>query len=107
MDKETFRLQYLLDEVANLYDPALGGDLITAIDGAAIKTMEDLIAYLADQTKVGQKVTLEARPAQTETAQDTPAANSASGTKPGQEVKLNILRNGQEQTLAVTLAEHP
>jgi S1-C subfamily serine protease len=168
--------------------------------------MEDLIAYLADQTKVGQKVTLtllrggkeqalevtlEARPAQTETAQNTSAANSASGAwlgiagqpltaeinkemdlsatqtgvlveqvqagspadqaglqgsfkpvllngqrvlvggdvitaidgqaianfeelktyiqgaKPGQEVKLTILRNGQEQTLPVTLAEHP
>jgi serine protease Do len=184
----------------------VGGDLITAIDGAAVKTMEDLIAFLADQTKVGQKVTLtllrggkeqalevtlEARPVQTETAQNTPAANTVSGAwlgiagqpltaeinkemnlsasqtgvlveqvqagspadqaglqgsfkplllngqrvlvggdvitaidgqaltnfdelkafiqsaRPGQEVKLTILRDGQEQTLSVTLEAHP
>src|SRR5258706_9277666 len=36
----------------------IGGDLITAIDGAPIKTMDDLIAYLADHTNINQKVTL-------------------------------------------------
>ena len=62
----------------------VGGDVITAIDGNPVKTMDDLIVYLADHTEIGQKVTLtvlragkettvdvtlEARPAQTETTQ--------------------------------------
>lgn len=36
----------------------VGGDVIIAVDGQAIKSMEDLIAYLSDHTEVGQKVTL-------------------------------------------------
>jgi S1-C subfamily serine protease len=61
----------------------IGGDVITAINGQPIAKMDDLIAYLADQTEVGQsvtltvlrggqaislKATLAARPAQTETS---------------------------------------
>jgi serine protease Do len=185
---------------------SIGGDLITAIDGAPVKSMDDVIAYLADHTKVGQKVTLtilragkeqkvdvtlQARPASTAAPQTannnnvsqpawlgiageplTPDINKQmnlpnnqtgvlveqvqSGSpadqgglqgsfkpvlingqrvlvggdvitaidgnsianfndlqafiqnaKPGQEVKLTILRDGKEQTLAVTLAAHP
>ena len=36
----------------------VGGDVIIAIDGSPVKTMDDLIAYLTDQTTVGQKVSL-------------------------------------------------
>jgi 2-alkenal reductase len=55
----------------------VGGDLITAIDGSPIKTIEDVIAYLADHTNVGQKVT------------------------------LTILRSGKEQSVDVTLQARP
>ena len=184
----------------------VGGDVITAIDGSPVKSMDDIIAYLADHTDIGQKValtilrggkeksievTLEARPAKTETKQTNTTVNSQTpvwlgiagqpltpeinkemnlpaeqtgilieqvqsggpadqagmhgsfkpvlingqrvliggdvitaidGTsianfddlqaylqnaKPGQQVKLTILRDGKEQTLSATLAEHP
>lgn len=184
----------------------IDGDVITAIDRSPIKTMDDLITYLADHTDINQKVTLtilragkeksvdvtlEARPAKTATAQANIATNSQTpvwlgiagqpltseinkemnlsdsqtgilveqvqagspadqaglhgsfkpvlingqrvliggdvitaidGTsfanfddlqaylqnaKPGQQVKLTILRDGSEQTLTATLAEHP
>lgn len=55
----------------------VGGDVITAIDGQSIKTFDDLVAYLARATQVNQKVT------------------------------LTILRNGQTQTVQVTLAARP
>ena len=55
----------------------VGGDVITAIDNQAVKTFDDLAAYLATSTKVGQAV------------------------------KLTILRNGQQQSLSVTLAARP
>ena len=55
----------------------IGGDVIIAIDGQAIKRMDDLIAYLNDNTKVGQKVS------------------------------VTILRNGQQQNVDVTLAARP
>jgi len=48
----------------------IGGDLITAIDGAPIKTMDDLIAYLADHTNINQKVTLTVLRAGKETSVD-------------------------------------
>ena len=54
-----------------------GGDLITSIDGQETKTIEDLIAYLAVNTQVGQKAT------------------------------LSILRDGKVETLEVTLAARP
>ncbi len=55
----------------------VGGDVITAIDNQQILQMDDLIAYLARNTKVDQKVT------------------------------LTILRDGKQQTLDVTLAARP
>ncbi len=55
----------------------VGGDVITAIDNQPVVQMDDLIAYLADSTKVGQTVT------------------------------LTILRNGKQQTVDVTLAARP
>ena len=58
-------------------DGTVGGDVITAIDGQAVKGMSDIIAYLAVHTDVGQTVT------------------------------LTILRNGQSQTVDVTLGTRP
>jgi 2-alkenal reductase len=58
-------------------DVNVGGDVITAIDGAPVKSMDDVIAYLSDHTNVGQKVT------------------------------LTILRNGKEQSVDVTLDARP
>jgi serine protease Do len=55
----------------------VGGDVITAIDNQKVVEMDDLIAYLARDTKVDQKVT------------------------------LTILRDGKEQNLDVTLAARP
>jgi serine protease Do len=55
----------------------VGGDVITAIDNQKVVEMDDLIAYLARNTKVDQKVT------------------------------LTILRDGKEQNLDVTLAARP
>jgi serine protease Do len=55
----------------------VGGDVITAIDGQTIHTMSDIIAYLAIHTQVGQTVS------------------------------LTILRNGQTQTVQVTLGTRP
>jgi S1-C subfamily serine protease len=55
----------------------VGGDVITAIDGQTINSMSDIIAYLAIHTQVGQNVS------------------------------LTILRNGQTQTVNVTLGSRP
>ena len=55
----------------------VGGDVITAIDNRQVLQMDDVIAYLAGDTKVGQKVT------------------------------LNILRDGKQQNVDVTLAARP
>jgi len=55
----------------------VGGDVITEIDGQPVAGMDDLIAYLARSTKVGQNVT------------------------------LTIIRDGNEQSLDVTLAARP
>jgi 2-alkenal reductase len=55
----------------------VGGDVITAIDGNAVNSMSDIIAYLANNTSVGQSVT------------------------------LTILRNGQSQNVQVTLGSRP
>ncbi len=55
----------------------VGGDIITAIDGQTINSMSDIIAYLAIHTQVGQTVT------------------------------LTILRNGQTQTVQITLGSRP
>jgi S1-C subfamily serine protease len=53
------------------------GDVIVAIDDTAIQGMDDLIVYLADNTSVGQKVS------------------------------LTVLRGGAERTIEVTLRERP
>ena len=42
----------------NGLDTTVGGDVITAVNGSQIKGMNDLIAYLSDSTKVGDKITL-------------------------------------------------
>jgi S1-C subfamily serine protease len=55
----------------------VGGDIITAIDGNEIEDMEDLIAYLERETKVGQTV------------------------------KLSIIRDGQKKIVEVELGERP
>jgi len=55
----------------------VGGDILTAIDKQPIKEFDDLTAYLARNTEVGQKVT------------------------------LTFLRSGKEQTTDVTLAARP
>ena len=36
----------------------LGGDVVVAIDARTVKTFDDLLAYLARSTEVGQTVTL-------------------------------------------------
>jgi S1-C subfamily serine protease len=70
----------------------VGGDVIVAIEGAPVTSMDDLIAYLSSDTQVGQevaltilrdgkeidiRVVLEARPSSTpETAAEQPAAPS-------------------------------
>jgi serine protease Do len=55
----------------------VGGDVITAIDGQPVKQFDDLTAYLADSTTVGQTVT------------------------------LTILRQGKEMTVNLTLGARP
>jgi S1-C subfamily serine protease len=55
----------------------VGGDVITAIDNQPVLAMDDLIAYLAGNTKVDQKVT------------------------------LSVLRDGKQQNVDVTLAARP
>jgi serine protease Do len=55
----------------------VGGDVITAINGTAITGMSDLITYLELNTQVGQNVT------------------------------LSIIRNGQTQSVQVTLGTRP
>lgn len=55
----------------------VGGDVITAADGQPIKSMDDLIAYLSNNTEVGQKV------------------------------NLTVLRDGKETQVNVTLEARP
>lgn len=55
----------------------LGGDIITAVDGVEVASLEDIIRYLETETEVGQTVT------------------------------LTFVRDGQEMTADVTLQERP
>jgi 2-alkenal reductase len=55
----------------------VGGDVIIAIDDQPVKDMSDIIAYLAIHTQVGQTVT------------------------------LTILRDGETQSVDVTLGSRP
>ncbi len=60
----------------------VGGDVITAIDNQPVKTFDDLVAYLARSTTVGQQVTLTIlRDGQTQTVNLTLAARPASNTQ--------------------------
>jgi 2-alkenal reductase len=58
-------------------DVQVGGDVIVAIDGHSVNNFEAFVAYLANSTTPGQKVT------------------------------LTILRSGREQQVTVTLGERP
>jgi S1-C subfamily serine protease len=58
-------------------DVPSGGDVITAIDNQPVNKFDDLLTYLTNNTKVGQQVT------------------------------LKVLRNGQEQSIQLTLAARP
>jgi len=55
----------------------IGGDVITGIDGQPVNSFDDLLIYVALQTQ------------------------------PGQQVTLNILRDGEPQEVQVTLEERP
>jgi len=56
---------------------SVGGDVIVAIDGQTLREMDDLIAYLAGKTEVGQQV------------------------------ELTLLRDGKQETVSVTLMARP
>jgi serine protease Do len=58
-------------------DVPVGGDVITAINGQTMNKMDDLIAFLNDETEVGQTI------------------------------KLTVLRDGKEINVDVTLAARP
>jgi S1-C subfamily serine protease len=62
---------------AGRYQLLLGGDIITAINGKPVGDFQELTVYLETQTKVGDSV------------------------------QATIVRDGQEQPLAVTLGEQP
>jgi S1-C subfamily serine protease len=55
----------------------VGGDLIVAADGQEVRSFDDLLSYIALQTR------------------------------PGQEIRLTVLRDGREQDVTVTLAARP
>ncbi len=55
----------------------VGGDIIIAIDGHQVEDFNDLIAYLVQETEVGQEVT------------------------------LTILRDGKQMEVQVRLGERP
>ena len=61
----------------NGLDIPVGGDVIIAVDQQPIKSMDDVIAYLSDNTTPGQKMT------------------------------ATILRNGQKENIDITLGERP
>jgi S1-C subfamily serine protease len=63
--------------VTDQYGEKHGGDVITAVDGHNVIKIEDLISYLEEQKKVGDKIT------------------------------LTIYRNGQLLDLEITLQERP
>lgn len=55
----------------------VGGDVVIAINGEPVHTFDDLVAYLAGSTQIGQSV------------------------------KLTVLRSGKEETISVTPAPRP
>lgn len=71
-------LQGAIDtEVVNDRGVETGGDVVTAIEGQPVRSFDDLLVYVALQTS------------------------------PGQDVKLTILRNGQNQEVVVRLEKRP
>ena len=56
---------------------AVGGDVITAVDGTPVRQFDDILVYLIEKTTVGQTV------------------------------RLSILRDGRSETVEVRLAERP
>lgn len=58
-------------------DRQIGGDVITSVDGHPVKVFDDLLGYVFTHTKPGDMVT------------------------------LNIIRNGQQQEIKVTVAARP
>ena len=56
---------------------ATDGDIIVAIDDAAVQDMDDLVVYLSENTSVGQRVT------------------------------VTVLRDGAKRSVRVTLGERP
>ena len=75
-DRAGIRGANRLARVGNQRIP-VGGDVITAVDGRPIKSMDDLTVYLDAERR------------------------------PGEEVTLSIVRGGNAQTLKVTLGEQP
>jgi S1-C subfamily serine protease len=61
----------------NGQDIPIGGDVIIAVDQQPVQSMDDVIAYLADNTNPGQKIT------------------------------VTVLRNGQQENIDITLGERP
>lgn len=64
-----------VDQTGNLLNPQWDGDLIVAVDGRPVESMDDLIAYLA------------------------------LNTSPGDEIVLTVLRAGREELVVVTLTQ--
>jgi serine protease Do len=63
----------------------VGGDVIVAIDNQPVQELDDVVVYLARNTKVGQTVTLTVlRNGEQEKVQVTLDARSATGTQQGQ-----------------------
>lgn len=60
-------------------DLLLGGDVITAIDGEAVREMHDLISYLVEHTRPGDHVVLDVL----RTGGDTLTVTVTLGTRPG------------------------
>jgi len=63
--------------VSNRQATLTGGDIILAVDGLEVKSFDDLVGYLGRKTEVGQKIT------------------------------LTVLRDGQRQSVDVTLTARP
>jgi 2-alkenal reductase len=65
------------DRPTSIEGLSAGGDLIISIDGHPLRTFSDLLSYLVNKTSVGQTVT------------------------------LTVLRDGEQQNVAVTLGARP
>ena len=75
--KESGLLGSSIDETVDGFDVRVGGDVIISADGIPVNDFEDLVAFLAHHTIVGQTIT------------------------------LTVIRDGEEITLDLTLAARP